>query len=320
MTKGEKVKREKVYDFIIIGAGVTGLASAMYAARLGMKTLVLGASHGSEMPLGGVITTTKSVENYPGFESISGAELAERIKKHAESYKLVEVKEELVEKIEMKGKEFLVKSAENEYRGKTLLFATGSKWRKLEVPGGKEFEGRGIAYCALCDAPLYRNKTVAVIGGADSAVKDALILAEHAKKVYIVYRKEKLRAEQVTISKVMENKKIEVITETNVTKIEGDRSVTKIILDKKHNNSNELGVQGVFVAIGHEPLGELAKKIGVKVNEKGEIVVDHKTNATNISGIYAAGDVTDKPFKQAIIGVAEGCIAAYSAFEHLKKN
>jgi len=200
------------------------------------------------------------------------------------------------------------------------LFATGGAWRKFDVPGGKEFENKGVSYCALCDSLLYRNKIVAVIGGSDAAVKDALILAEHAKKVYIIYRGEKIRAEPINLNKIRTNKKIEVITKTNVTKVEGERSVKKVILDNKYQGSNELEVQGIFAAIGQEPLSELAEKIGVKTNEKGEIIIDHKTSETNIRGVFAAGDVTDKPFKQAITGVAEGCTAAHSAFEHLKKS
>jgi thioredoxin reductase (NADPH) len=317
MKKGKNTKES--YDLIVIGAGVAGLASAMYAARLGMKTLVLGASHGSEMPIGGVITTTKNVENYPGFESISGSELAERIKKHAESYNLVEVKEEKVENISKK-EGFIVKSSKAEHSGKTILFATGTMWRKLDVPGSKEFENKGVAYCALCDAPLFKNKTVAVIGGSDSAVKDALILAEYAKKIYILYRGDKVRAEPITLERAEKNEKIEIVNKVNVTEIKGDNLVRKLSLDREFRGSKELEIQGVFVAIGHVPLTELAKKLGVELNEKGEIMINHKTAETNLKGVYAAGDVTDKTFKQAIIGVAEGCTAAYSAYEYLKKK
>jgi thioredoxin reductase (NADPH) len=307
------------YDFLIIGAGVTGLAAAMYGARLGLKTLCLGTSHGTEMPLGGVITTTNIVENYPGFIKLTGEELAENIKKHAQSYELAKIVEEKVEKIEKKDDIFLVKTNNNEYETKTILFATGTKWRKLDVPGSKEFENRGVAYCALCDGPLYRNKITAIIGGSDSAAKDALVLAEHAKKVYIIYRKEKIRAEPVNMKRIESNKKIEIINNTNVVEVKGDKSVKSVILDKEYYGSKELALDGVFVAIGHIPLTDLAKELGVKINQKGEIIIDHKTSETNIAGIYAAGDVADKPFKQAITGVAEGCTAAYSAFEYISK-
>jgi thioredoxin reductase (NADPH) len=310
------IKKEE-YDFVIIGAGVTGLSAAMYAARLGMKTLCLGYSHGSEMPLGGVITTTNMVENYPGFIKLTGNELADRIREHALSYPLVTLKEEKVDKVERKDKSFMIKTNKTEYFGKSILFATGTKWKKLEVPGAKQFENKGIAFCALCDAPLYKNKVAAVIGGSDSAVKDALVLAEHAKKVYIIYRKEKVRAEPVNLKRMESNKKIEVINNANVIEFKGKNLLEKVILDREYNGSKELALNGAFVDIGHIALSDLAKEIGVDLNEKGEIIIDHKTSETNVKGVYAAGDVADKPFKQAITGVAEGCTAAHSAFEHI---
>lgn len=308
------------YDLVIIGAGVAGLAGAMYAARLGLKTLVLGTTHSSELPIGGVITTTNIVENYPGFIAISGPELGEKIKNHAASYKEVCIKTEKVESIENKDGEFVVKSKKGEYVGKTLLFATGTKWKKLEVPGSLEFENKGVAYCALCDAPLFKGKVVGVVGGSDSAVKDALVLAEHAKKVYIIYRGEKIRPEPINLKRVEENEKIEVINKTNVLEVRGEKNVGSVILDNPYKGKKELELDGLFIAIGHVVLSDLAKSLGIRLNEKGEIVIDHKTSETNICGIFAAGDVADKPFKQAITGVAEGCTAAYSAYEFLKKE
>ncbi len=308
------------YDFLIIGAGVTGLAAAMYGARLGLRTLCLGTTHGSEMPVGGVITTTNIVENYPGFIRLSGPELAEEIRKHAVSYELVTIKEEKVVEVRKESQRFLVKTDKEEYNTKTILFATGTKWKRLEVKGSKEFENKGVVYCALCDAPLFKNKTVAVVGGSDSAAKDALVATEHAKKVYIIYRGEKIRAEPINLKRVEANPKIEIINKANIVEIKGNKSVESVVLDREYNGSNELPLQGVFVAIGHEVLSELAKILGVKTNTKNEIVIDHKTSETNVSGVFAAGDVADKPFKQAITGVAEGCTAAYSAFEWITKN
>jgi thioredoxin reductase (NADPH) len=307
------------YDFIIIGAGGAGLAAAMYGARLGLKTLCLGTSHGTEMPLGGVITTTNVVENYPGFIRLSGSEIADKIREHAQSYELVTLKEEKAESVKQKGKLFEVKTSESIYSGKTIMFATGTKWRKLEVPGSKEFENKGVAYCALCDAPLFKNKTVAVIGGSDSAAKDALLLAEHAKKVFLIYRGDKIRPEPINYERIMNNKKIENINNTNVTEIKGKQFVEKVILDKPFKGSKELELQGVFVAIGHIIISDLAKSIGVTTNDKGEIILNHKTSETNLSGVFAAGDVTDKPFKQLITGVADGCTAAFSAYEYISK-
>lgn len=159
-----------------------------------------------------------------------------------------------------------------------------------------------------------------VIGGSDSAAKDALVAAEHASKVYIIYRGKALRAEPITTARVQAHTKIEIITQTNITAIHGEKTVTNIILDKPYHGSTTLAVQGVFVAIGHEVLSDLAISLGVALNEKKEIIIDHKTSATNVPGIFAAGDVADKPFKQAITGVAEGCTAAWSAYEYSKKQ
>jgi thioredoxin reductase (NADPH) len=308
------------YDFVVVGAGVAGLAAGMYGARLALKTLVLGSTHGSELPVGGVITTTNVVENYPGFIRLTGTELAENIEKHARSYDLVRIKEEKVENVSKKGKCFEIKTTKGIYIGKTVLFATGTKWRKLDVPGGKEFENKGVNYCALCDGPLFKNKIVAVVGGADSSAKDALVLASHAKKVYIIYRGEQIHPEPINLERVKQNKKIEVINKTNVTEVKGEGFVKSVSLDKPYNGKKDLALDGVFVAIGHIVLSDLAKPLGVKLNKGNEIMIDHKTSETNVEGIFAAGDVSDKPFKQAITGVAEGCTAAYSAYEYITKS
>jgi len=308
------------FDFIIIGAGGTGLAAAMYGARLGLKTLCLGHSHTSELPIGGVITTTNIVENYPGFIKLTGPELAEKIEKHAREYELVTIKEEKATEVKKNKSGFTVKTEKGTYEGKTILFATGTKWRKLEVPGAEEFENKGVAYCAICDGALFKNKTVAVVGGSDSAAKDALLLTQYAKKVYIIYRGEKIRPEPINQKRIEQNKKIEVITNTNITEIKGEKLVNKVILDKEYKKNKELELNGVFVAIGHIPLSELAKDIGVKVDKKGEIIINHKDSSTNIPGVFAAGDVADKPFKQLITGVAEGCTAAHSAYEYINEE
>jgi thioredoxin reductase (NADPH) len=317
-----KDKSEK-YDFIIIGAGVTGLSASMYGARLGLKTLCLGYTHSSELSIGGVITTTNIVENYPGFIKLTGSELADAIEKHARSYELVSIKEQKVIDIEKKKNEFVVKTENDEYIGKTILFATGTKWRKLEVPGSLEYENKGVAYCALCDAPLFKNKIVGLVGGSDNAAKDALVLSEHAKKVYIIYRGENIRPEPINLKRVydkVKSGKIEIINNANVKEVKGSKFIEKVILDREFNGSKELALQGLFIAIGHIALTDLAKKIGVNLDKKGEIILDHKTSETNLPGVFGAGDCADKPFKQAITGVAEGCTAAYSAYEYINKN
>ena len=316
------MEKDTCYDFIILGAGGAGLAAAMYAARLNLKTLVLGHTSGTELSIGGTITTTNIIENYPGFLKISGQELAKKLEAHARSYELVEIKEEHVIEIKKLNKEFLIKTDKSDYKGKTILFATGTKTKKLSesVKGSKKFENKGISYCALCDGLLFKNKIVAVIGGSNAAAKNALFLSEYAKKIYIIYRGEKIRSEPIYLGRVKKNKKIEIITNTNITEIKGDETVKSIIFDKKYKNSNELKVDGVFVTIGHTPLSELAKPLGIELNNLEEIKINHLNSETNVPGVYAAGDVTDKPFKQLITGVSEGCTAAYNSYEYIKHN
>ena len=314
------VKETTYYDFLILGGGGTGLAAAMYGARLGLKTLVLGSTYGTELPVGGVITTTNIVENYPGFIKITGPQLAKNLEDHERSYKLVTIKNERASDVKKLKNCFVVKTEKMQYQAKTILFATGTKWKKLDIPGSKEFEHKGVNYCALCDCPVFRGKTVAVVGGSDSATKDALLLTEYATKVYIIYRGGQIHPEPINMKRVKQNKKIEIINNTNLTEIKGDRMVTSIVLDKPYKNSNELKLDGVFVAIGHIVLSDLAKPLGVKLNKAGGIVINHMTSETNVAGVFAAGDVTDKQFKQLITGVADGCTAAYSAYEYITKG
>lgn len=188
------------------------------------------------------------------------------------------------------------------------------------MKGALEFESKGVHYCALCDGALFKNKIVAVIGGSDSAAKEALLLSEYAEKVYIIYRKERIGPEPINLERIKRNKKIIVITKTNVLEIKGDKFVNEVVLDNKFKGKNILRLDGVFGAIGSDPLSDLAKKLGVKINNKKEIIIDHKTSKTNIPGIYAAGDVADKEFKQAITGVAEGVTATYSAYRYINQK
>jgi thioredoxin reductase len=267
---------------------------------------------------------------------LSGAELGKKLEEHARSYDLVEIKTEEALEINSSGTKsqassvkdaerkdknyFIVKTKKGEYEGKTLLFATGTKWRKLDVKGSNELENKGVNYCALCDGPLYKGKIVSVVGGSDSAGKDALVLSKHAKKVYIIYRGEKIHPEPANLEKIENAGNIEIINNANVKEVFGKDKVEGVILDRDFNGSNELKLDGVFVAIGHEVLSDLAEKLGVEVDEKKEIKINHKTSETNIPGVYAAGDVTDKQFKQLITGVADACTAAYSAYEYLGKE
>ncbi len=302
---------EEIYDTIIIGGGVSGFAAAMYAGRFEMKTLLLGDI------MGGVIITTNEVANYPGFKMVSGMELADKLREHALEYN-VEMKEEKADGVEKTSDGFAVTAKSGTYKTKTIIFATGTEWRKLGVSGEKEYANKGVHYCALCDGAFYKDKTVAIVGGSDSAAKDALVLTEYAKKVYMIYRGEQIRPEPINLRRVEQNEKIEVINKTNVKEIKGEQFVTSVVLDKEYNGSSELALDAAFIAIGHIPLSSLAKDLGVALNEKNEIIID-RHGMTNLEGVYAAGDVVDTDFKQAITGVGEGVTAAYNAYNHISK-
>jgi len=302
-----------IYDFIIIGGGVAGLGAAVYAARYELNTLVIAGN------LGGLLQQTHYVENYIGFKTISAMDLTQKIIDHAKSYKKVTMKDAMVKDIKKLKDSFKLKTTKGEFEGRTLLFATGSFHRQLGIPGEKEYSGKGVSYCGSCDGIMFRNKTVAIIGGSDSAAKEAILLAQFAKKVYIIYRGEKLRAEPVNFKNVLANKKIEIIYKTNIKEFKGGQFLKHIILDAPYKGSGELKLDGVFIEIGYIPKTELAEKIGVKLNKKHEIIVD-KHSQTNVPGVYSAGDCTDYDFKQAITGVAQGAHAAQAAYEYIKKR
>lgn len=303
---------EKIYDLIVIGSGVVGLSAGMYAGRLNMKVAVIGKERG------GTITKTHVVENYPGIKTATGIELANMFWEHMKEYPVDVFNGEVLE-IKKEKSLFVLKTKKQEIKSKTILFATGSEWRKLNVDGEEEFMNKGVHYCALCDGFFYKNKIVSIVGGGDSAAKEALFLAEHASKVYMLIRS-KLRAEPINQSLVLKNKKIEVHEGVQIKKINGDDSgVTSITLDNEINGSKELKLEGVFVDIGHDPLSQLAENLGVKINKKKEIVID-KDSQTNVAGVYAAGDVTDTRFKQAITGVGEAVKAVYCAYEFVNNG
>jgi len=299
----------KEFDLIIIGGGPAGLSAALYGGRMGLRTLLL-----TELS-GGNLNFVSWIENYPGFERISGAELADKLRAHAAKYK-VEFKEEKVTNVERKDKKFKVHAGDSSYEGKAVIFATGTGVRKLGVPGEKEFDGKGVHYCALCDGPIYAGKVIAVVGGSDSAIKEALLLTQYGSKVYIISRGGKMKCENCNYGQAASNPKIEMIYETNVVSIKGDKLVKSVTLDKAHKGKNELPLDAVFIEIGRIAASELAKGIGVEVNEKDEIITD-KDSKTSIQGVYAAGDVTNSPSKQIITGAADGVRAAFSASRYL---
>lgn len=301
-----------IYDFVIIGGGPAGLSAAIYAARFKLKTIVLAKE------IGGTIVNTDLIENWPGEKSLSGAELMEKFKEHVANLK-VEIKQAEVKEIKKKGKNFVLTTDEGKFEAKTVLLGTGTIHRELGVPGEKELKGRGVSYCAICDAAFFKDKLLAVIGGSDSAAKEALLLSNYGKKVYIIYRKEKIRAEPINVDRIEKNKKIEVINNTNVVEIKGDKFVEKVIFDKPYNGSKEFKLEGVFIEVGKLPQNELAKQLKVKLSEKGEIIVDNDMN-TNVLGVYSAGDVIAGGFRQAITASAQGTIAANSAYEYISKK
>jgi len=300
---------QEMYEIAIIGGGVTGLAAAMYAGRMKLKTVIIG------FPPGGVIATTDWIENYPGFISISGKELTDKITAHAKEYN-IELVMDTVTDISQQNGCFTLQTAFKQYSARTILFATGSQHRKLEVPGADTYEGKGVQFCALCDGPMFAQKTVAVVGGSDSSAKEALILAQWVDHVYLIMRGDRLKAEPVNLDRVEASDKITIIPNTNVTHIEGTNRIEKVLLDKPYQGKTDLAVQGVFIAIGSYPLSDLAKKLGVETNEKGEICINRRSE-TNLQGVYAAGDVTDTEFKQAITGAGEGVMAVFQAYKYL---
>lgn len=301
-----------VYDVIIIGGGVAGYSAAIYAARFNLKTLVLAER------LGGSLQDTHVVENYPGYRSISGYDLMKKFEEHVKDYK-VEISEEEVVDVKKKKENFYIRTKKATYVTKTIIFATGIERRTANIRGEKRFKNKGVSYCAACDAPLFKGKIVAVVGGSDSAAKEALLLANYAKNVYIIYRKERIRAEPINLGRIKRKKKIKVINNTNVVEIGGDDYVTYITLDKPYNGNKKLKLDGLFIEMGGRPSNELAKKLDLKLNKKGEIIIDSYSK-TNIEGVYAAGDVTNKRFKQAITAAAEGVNAAFSAYNYIKSK
>ncbi|MFX1468165.1 MAG: NAD(P)/FAD-dependent oxidoreductase [Promethearchaeota archaeon] len=298
---------DKIYDLIVLGGGPSAIGCAIYAARFAMDVLIVGKT------FGGLIATTHIVENYPAITSISGQGLMDMFKEHMDSLNIPYISDEIrsINKID---DHFELYSFFQKFKAYSICIATGSERKKLGIPGEEEFAGRGVSYCATCDGLFYNDKVVCVIGGSDSAAKEALYLAQNTKKVYIIYRGEDIRAEPINKKRVLENEKIEIIYKTNVTQIKGEGIVKSVVF----NNGKEFKVDGVFIEIGSIPKSDLAKRIGVVTNEKGEIKINRKSE-TNVKGIFAAGDVADAPFKQAITGVAEGVIAAYSAFDYVKE-
>ena len=306
-----------LYDVIIIGSGPAGLTASIYASRYKLSNLVIG-----KVP-GGTIAYAHKVENFPGVPGISGVELGQRMLEQVKALEVEILAEEVVgiEKSVVDGKFKITTNTKKEFEARTLIVALGTERRKLNVPGEKEYLGKGVSYCVTCDAPLFKGKTVVLVGGSNAACSGAIHLATFAEKIYLIYRKNALRAEPVWVAEVKENSRIEVIYETNVTEVLGDGAkVTGVKLDVPYNDNSTLPASGVFVEIGGQPSSSLLPPLGVELDDDSYVKVDERMS-TNIPGLFAAGDLTTKSviLQQVITACAGGAVAANSAFEYLKK-
>lgn len=296
-----------IYDLIIIGGGPAGITAAIYAARKNINFLFISED------IGGQVAKSSLIENYTGFKTIDGVGLTKKFTEHLETFDF-EQKNETVVNITKEQNIIIVKTKKNDFRSKTVIIATGAKPRKLNIKGESEYTNKGVTYCATCDAPLFKNKDVVVIGGGNSGVEAVIQLLSIANKIYLVERNNKLLADQILQDKVVNNSKVKIFYNSEINEISGSNFVEKIIIsqDKKEN---ELNVQGVFINIGYIANTSLINN-NILTNSWGEIIVD-KYAQTNIDGIYAAGDCTNIPYKQIVISAGHGSIAALSAYKYL---
>lgn len=299
-----------MFDTIIVGTGPAGFTAAIYAARRTMKTLVIGKE------IGGQLAWATEIENYPGFKSISAFDLVNKF--HEQVIALgVEVKNETVLNIEKKDDFFIIRTSLGEFSTKTIILTLGLSPRTLGVPGEVELTGRGVCYCANCDAPFFKNKSVIVVGGGNCALDAADVLSKIASQVYVVNRDEKIQGFEKLFHELKERKNIEFISNSSVTAIVGDIKVTGAkITNDRTNEEKEIKVDGVFVEIGRIAKTDLVKNL-VNVDNHNQVVVDAEAK-TSTPGVFAAGDVTNSPFKQITIACGQATIAALSAYKYLQ--
>jgi thioredoxin reductase (NADPH) len=302
------------YDVIIIGAGSAGYAAGIYATRFGLRTLLIGKEPG------GQVNEAYEIDNYPGFLGIGGLDLMTKFREHAEKLGVETAVSEVVD-IGKKGGGFIVRTKDKEYQCKSVILATGSKKRKLDLPNEKELTGKGVAYCATCDAMFFKDRVVGVIGGGNAAVKSALLLTEHAKKVYIIYRKAKedMRAMPYWVKKAEGNKRIEMVFKAIPKELNGKDRLESMVFEQEGRDF-EIRMNGVFVEIGWIPENSLAKKLGVSLDGEGKIKVGPGME-TNVEGVFAAGDITNgsNGMEQIVTSCAEGSIASESAYNYVNK-
>lgn len=295
-----------MYDLVIIGDGPAGLSAGIYAVRYGLDTLIL-----EKDVISGQIALTDIVENYPGFSSIAGMELMDKFKEHAQEAGVTTEDGEVLN-IKSDGNKKIISTDEGEIEAKAVIIATGANPQHLGVPGEEEFAGRGVSYCATCDGPFFRGKYVAVIGGGDSAITDALILSNLASKVYVVHRRDELRATKVLKDRAFSRNNIEFICDTILDEVLGDGSVEKVILKNvKSGDTVEMAMDGVFIYVGVVPNTGF---VDVDKNSAGFIITSDRME-TSVEGIYAAGDCRVTPLRQVVTAVSDGAIAAASAHE-----
>jgi thioredoxin reductase (NADPH) len=300
------------YDVIIIGGGPAGLTAGLYATRAGLKSLLLERGN-----FGGQIVNARLVENYPGFpEGISGPELGEFMRRQATHYGLETLTTEVsgVKKVST----YEVSTSEGDMQAKSIIIAAGSEYRKLDVTGEERLSGRGVSYCATCDGFFFRDREVAVVGGGDTAVTDALELTQHCRKVYIIHRRDQLRATKAMQEKAFSQPKIELVWNTVVQEIVGDKMLRSLRLQNvKTGQSSDLEVDGIFVAVGLKPNSQIFSQL-VTLDEAGFVATDELMR-TSAPGIFAAGDVRHNSFRQVITAAGDGAAAAMSAFKYVKE-
>jgi len=311
---------ENIYDVIIIGSGPAGLTAAIYTTRANLKTLIIAGGK-----WGGQLMLTTAVDNYPGFaEGIQGPDLMMAMRKQAERFGTEFVDEDFIEG-DFSSKPFKVKAGDKTFEGKSVIVATGADTKWLDVPGEAEKIGKGVSSCAPCDASFFKNKKVIVVGGGDSAMEEALVLANFASEITVVHRSETLRASQIMQDKAKKNSKVKFMFNTKVIKILGDEKVRGAELkNNKTGETSKMDLDGVFVAIGHIPNTMRFKvmpagKRGIEMDQKGYIRVRDHTR-TNIEGVFVAGDVHDWHYRQAVTAAGFGCMAALESEKWLRKT
>lgn len=302
------------YDLIIIGAGPAGVSAAVYAARQRLNILIISKDIGGQ-----VAKKAVDIENYPGFEKISGPDLVDLYQKQLKANGLEVLQDEVLE-IEKKQNNFFIKTKSGKtYEAISVIVTSGAKSKILNVPGEEKFAGKGVSYCSLCDGPVFKNKIVAVVGGGNNGFESALFLSNYVKHVYILEYSDKSNADVENRELVSKNQNIEIITNVKVLKIEGKTFVNSITYqDLKSGEEKNLEVAGVFVEIGYMPSTSFIKNL-VDLNEKSEIIFDSKTLATKTPGLFSAGDCNVSKYKQIVMASGQGAQAALSAYEYIKR-